>query len=129
VVFWKHILGVISPGHRNKQLWHQLLIVVNDMVRFLVACNYMKESVLLKLSLINTHDFVVYELLNAVSGYRGDSRFDGKDTMVSLYSALELGLCHHFNCFFFLGILYQTKSIISNSPPTMHWVGLGFRRG
>lgn len=51
---------------------HQLLIVVNDMVRFLVACNYMMVRVSLKLSPINTHDSVVYVLSNAVCGYRGD---------------------------------------------------------
>jgi hypothetical protein len=41
---------------------HQLQIGVNGLVRFLLACSYMKERVSLKLSPINTYDFVVYVL-------------------------------------------------------------------
>ena len=82
----------------------------------------------MKLSLINTHDFVVYELLNAVSGYRGDSRFDDKDTMVSVILLLNLvNVFIEIVYFSWVSCTKPNQQLVT--PPTVCWVGLGFRRG
>lgn len=62
VVFGSKFFGWFLRVIEANSSEHQLQIGVNGLVRFLLACGYVKERVSLKLSPINTHDFVVYVL-------------------------------------------------------------------